>query len=36
MNRDEFVLVNNVVKENNKMKEEIKNLSSSSKVLVYL
>ena len=36
---DEFVLINNLLKEYDKMKEEIKNLkaqSSLSKILVYL
>ena len=39
ISHDEFVLINNVLKEYDKMKEEIKNLntkSSLSNILVYL
>ena len=35
-NHDEFVLINNVSKEYDDMKEEIKNLNSLPKILVYL
>ena len=40
VSHDEFILINNVLKEYNEMKEEIKNLKtylvSLSKILVYL
>ena len=35
-NHDEFILINNVSKEYDDMKEEIKNLNSLHKILVYL
>ena len=36
ISHDEFVLINNVQKEYNEMKEEIKDLINLSKVLVHL
>ena len=36
ISHDEFVLINNVQKEYNEMKEEIKDLMNLSKVLVHL
>ena len=36
ISHDEFVLINNVQKEHNEMKEEIKDLISLLKVLIYL
>ena len=36
ISHDEFILINNFLKEYDDMKEEIKNSNSSSKILVYL
>ena len=36
ISHEEFVLINNVLKEYDELKEEIKNLNSLSKILVYL